>query len=70
MLFVVFRGNVEFFRSDSAFKQQRLPAWQPILTPKPVISFFIIAGLIFIPLGVLFYLTSEGVCGASIFEFV
>mmetsp|Transcript_2198 Transcript_2198/g.3670 ORF Transcript_2198/g.3670 Transcript_2198/m.3670 type:complete len:318 (+) Transcript_2198:37-990(+) len=44
--------------SNSAFKQQRLKAWQPILTPKPVISFFIAVGLIFILVGVLLFYTS------------
>lgn len=29
---------------DTAFKQQRLPAWQPILTPKWVIITFTLVG--------------------------
>ena len=36
---------------DTAFKQQRLKAWQPILTPKPVILSFLIIGIVFIPIG-------------------
>lgn len=39
----------------AAFKQQRLPAWKPILTPKPVLIFLYIIGIVFIGLGVLFY---------------
>eukprot|EP01097_Dermamoeba_algensis_P011006 TRINITY_DN836_c0_g1_i2.p1 TRINITY_DN836_c0_g1~~TRINITY_DN836_c0_g1_i2.p1 ORF type:complete len:310 (+),score=55.71 TRINITY_DN836_c0_g1_i2:87-1016(+) len=35
-----------------AFKQQKLKAWQPILTPIPVISVFLAIGIIFIPVGV------------------
>jgi hypothetical protein len=37
--------------SDTAFKQQRLKAWQPILTPKTVLPTFFIIGLIFAPIG-------------------
>lgn len=44
---------------NSAFRQQRLKAWQPILTPKPVITFFFIVGLVFIPLGVVLYMSSQ-----------
>ena len=36
---------------DTAFKQQRLKAWQPILTPKTVLPTFFIIGLLFVPLG-------------------
>ena len=37
---------------DSNFKQQRLPAWQPVLTPFRIIMVFLIIGLIFVPVGV------------------
>jgi len=37
--------------ADTAFKQQKLKAWQPILTPIPVIVSFILIGVIFIPVG-------------------
>ncbi|KJE92906.1 transmembrane protein 30A [Capsaspora owczarzaki ATCC 30864] len=45
----------------SAFKQQRLPAWQPVLTPKSVIPVFLIIGIVFIPLGIGFLVSSNGV---------
>ena len=38
---------------DTPFRQQRLPAWQPILTPKWVIITFTSLGLIFIPIGLI-----------------
>lgn len=38
--------------SDSAFKQQRLPAWQPMLTAGTVLPTFFIIGIAFIPVGV------------------
>lgn len=38
--------------SDSAFKQQRLPAWQPMLTAGTVLPSFFIIGIAFIPVGV------------------
>ncbi|RNF07913.1 hypothetical protein TraAM80_03061 [Trypanosoma rangeli] len=40
-------------------KQQRLPAWQPILTPLSVAVAFFILGVIFVPLGVLITLTNQ-----------
>ncbi|XP_077978119.1 cell cycle control protein 50A-like isoform X2 [Glandiceps talaboti] len=45
----------------TAFKQQRLPAWQPILTAGTVLPTFFIIGIIFIPLGVGLLVTSENV---------
>ncbi|KAI9356001.1 CDC50/LEM3 family [Zopfochytrium polystomum] len=47
--------------ANTAFKQQRLKAWQPILTPKVVLPAFFAVGCIFIPLGVGLYLASEKV---------
>ncbi|XP_077289085.1 cell cycle control protein 50A [Arctopsyche grandis] len=46
--------------SDSAFKQQRLPAWQPILTAGTVLPTFFIIGIAFIPVGIgLLYFSDE-----------
>ncbi|KAG0327347.1 hypothetical protein BGZ99_007817 [Dissophora globulifera] len=36
---------------DTSFKQQRLKAWQPILTAKSVLPTFFIVGILFAPLG-------------------
>lgn len=36
---------------DTAFRQQRLKAWQPILTPKTVLPLFFAIGIIFAPIG-------------------
>lgn len=36
---------------DTDFQQQRLRAWQPLLTPVWVISAFFIIGIIFVPIG-------------------
>ena len=38
--------------ADSAFKQQTLKAWRPILTPRMVIALFAAVGVIFIPIGI------------------
>ncbi|KAI8906860.1 CDC50/LEM3 family, partial [Gorgonomyces haynaldii] len=46
---------------DTAFKQQRLKSWQPLLTPKTVIPTFFIVGLIFIPVGIGLYIASSKV---------
>ncbi|KAF2345002.1 CDC50/LEM3 family, partial [Trinorchestia longiramus] len=43
------------------FKQQRLPAWQPILTADTVLPAFFLIGLLFVPLGVALLLFSNGV---------
>ncbi|RDL37750.1 uncharacterized protein BP5553_05183 [Venustampulla echinocandica] len=37
--------------ANTAFRQQRLKAWQPILTPKTVLPLFFIIGIIFAPIG-------------------
>eukprot|EP01136_Pigoraptor_vietnamica_P020686 Opistho-1_new@69904 len=51
---------------DSDFKQQRLKAWQPILTPQTVIPTFFIVGLIFIPLGAIFYTAAHKVVEVTV----
>ncbi len=47
--------------SDTAFKQQRLKAWQPLLTPKSVLPTLFILGVIFAPLGAFLLHTSNSV---------
>lgn len=47
--------------SDSAFKQQRLPAWQPILTASTVLPTFFVIGIAFIPVGVVLLHISDQV---------
>jgi hypothetical protein len=46
---------------DSNFKQQRLKAWQPLLTPKWVISSFLLIGIAFVVIGGIVLNTSQGV---------
>jgi hypothetical protein len=46
---------------NTAFKQQRLKSWQPLLTPKSVIPAFFIIGLLFVPLGIVLHLASDKV---------
>ncbi|KAK7075411.1 Cell cycle control protein 50A, partial [Halocaridina rubra] len=43
------------------FKQQKLPAWQPILTADTVLPAFFLIGLLFIPLGAALLFFSENV---------
>ncbi|VAI56351.1 unnamed protein product [Triticum turgidum subsp. durum] len=45
----------------SKFTQQELPACKPILTPKWVISVFVLVGVIFVPIGVASLLASNKV---------
>ncbi|CAF0830486.1 unnamed protein product [Adineta steineri] len=47
--------------ADTAFKQQRLPAWQPIITANTALPVFLIIGLIFIPIGIVLVVTSNRV---------
>lgn len=45
--------------TDTAFKQQRLPAWQPILTARNVMPIFFGIAAAFIPIGIgLLYITN------------
>jgi len=46
---------------NTAFRQQRLKAWQPILTPKTVLPLFFAVGIIFAPIGGLLLWTSAKV---------
>lgn len=50
-----------FFFLDSAFRQQKLKAWQPILTPSWVIGSFFSVGLIFVVIGFILLGASNGV---------
>jgi len=47
------------------FKQQQLPAWQPILTPLPVIVTFFCVALVFLPIGIALLLASNSVIEVS-----
>lgn len=51
---------------NTAFKQQRLPAWQPILTAQSVLPAFFLTALIFIPIGVALLLASQSVLEYSV----
>jgi len=50
----------------SRFKQQQLPAWQPILTPVPVILTFLAIGVVFLPIGIALLVASLGVVEVSV----
>ena len=50
---------------DSAFKQQRLKAWQPILTPAWVIGTFLSVGCVFIAIGIAVLIASNDVVEQS-----
>ncbi|KAI9703068.1 MAG: hypothetical protein M1820_005940 [Bogoriella megaspora] len=52
--------------ANTAFRQQRLRAWQPILTPKTVLPLFFAVGIIFAPLGGLLIWASSKVEEISI----
>lgn len=46
---------------NTAFTQQRLPAWQPMLSAGIVIPGFVIIGVAFIGIGVALYVTSQSI---------
>ncbi|ODV60829.1 CDC50/LEM3 family protein, partial [Ascoidea rubescens DSM 1968] len=46
---------------NTAFRQQRLRAWQPILTPKTVLPLLFLITLIFAPLGIVMMITANNV---------
>ncbi|XP_078368787.1 cell cycle control protein 50A-like isoform X2 [Oculina patagonica] len=47
--------------SNTNFKQQRLKAWQPILTASTALPLFFIIGLVFIPIGAVLLVASDKV---------
>eukprot|EP00760_Papus_ankaliazontas_P019045 PhM_4_TR17849/c0_g1_i1/m.64977 len=47
--------------ADTPFKQQRLAAWQPILSPMYVVGCFILIAVIFIPIGAVVLIASGDV---------
>lgn len=46
---------------NTAFKQQRLVAWQPILTAGTVLPAFFVIGIFFIPIGIALFVTSNNI---------
>merc|ERR1711988_1172584 len=54
---------------DSDFKQQRLKAWQPILTPAWVIGTFLSVGIVFIAIGIAVLIASNDVVEQSTGEY-
>lgn len=49
------------FISDTNFKQQRLKAWQPILTARTALPLFFMIGVVFIPIGAVLLVASDNV---------
>lgn len=47
--------------TDTAFKQQKLPAWQPILTAGSVLPLFFVIGVAFVSIGVGLWFSSQKV---------
>ncbi|TPX30189.1 hypothetical protein SeMB42_g07958 [Synchytrium endobioticum] len=47
--------------ANTAFKQQRLKAWQPLLTPNSILPVFFVLGSIFVPIGIGLYVASQKV---------
>jgi len=54
---------------DTAFKQQRLKAWQPILTPTCVITTFLVIAVIFVSLGAGILVASSNVIDAGPYRY-
>jgi hypothetical protein len=46
---------------DNAFTQQKLPAWQPVLSPPWVIALFLIIFIVFTPLGIFILIASNNI---------
>ena len=65
LILIRFLGNHPMVlnrNADSAFKQQKLPAWQPILTAGTVLPTFALIGIAFIPIGFGLLMSSNQVC--------
>ena len=63
----MFRFNPHVI-ADTAFKQQRLPAWQPVMTAKTVIPTFFVLGAVCIPVGAVLFVTSQSVSDSFSFS--
>jgi len=50
---------------DTAWRQQRLHSWQPLLTPPYVIAAFFVVGFFFIPMGIIIYEQSQKIVEVS-----
>ena len=48
--------------SPLAARLRSLTAWQPILTPRTVLPAFFVLGICFIPIGIVLFFASNGVC--------
>jgi hypothetical protein len=48
--------------TDSDFQQQNLKAWQTLLTPGWIIGTFAFIGIIFVPIGIIVLMASQGGC--------
>ncbi|CAK8695113.1 unnamed protein product [Clavelina lepadiformis] len=46
---------------NTAFKQQRIPAWHPLLTAKSVFPTFLVVSVAFIPIGVVLLVNSQNI---------
>lgn len=53
---------------DDPFRQQRMKAWQPIMTPWKVIILFTTIGIAFIPTGTTLLSSSNKVCVIMTFQ--
>lgn len=47
--------------SDSPFKQQKMRAWQPVLTASTVLPIFFLIGVVFLPIGISLLVTSNNI---------
>lgn len=52
--------------ANDNFKQQRLKAWQPMLTARTVLPFFAFLGIVFIPIGVGLFIAAHSVSEVTI----
>ena len=51
--------KIFLFFLDTRLRQQKLPAWQPILTASTVIPTVFVIGVVFIPIGAVLYTASQ-----------
>lgn len=56
--------------ADSNFKQQKLRAWQPILTASTALPLFFIIGVAFVPIGAVLLVASDKVSAISYFKLI
>ncbi|CDW57591.1 CDC50 domain containing protein [Trichuris trichiura] len=63
------KGEYQVSKTYSKFRQQKLKAWQPILTAGSVLPTFFLIGVVFVPVGVVLLVASDSVSNQHLINY-